>query len=248
MEWQASISPEPAARLDSCHIVEVTGQVRGVQMHPPGDGDGGEFQLLLDSGDTIVSLYPTEWHLEVASNLQANYMLGAKVRGIGEYSPNGELRRIRKIESFDTFRVADWQKAFLRYRDRQNGYERKRQTPPTSLEQNDLPDSWRPVRVIGQTRGIQMRPPSEGYAGGEIQLLLENGDIIPSPYPDKWHSDVVGSLQANDIVIAEVRGIGEYSPEGRLRRIRKIESFDSHWWDHPRGGTTFNLLKIENKD
>ena len=87
MERQASISPEPADRPDNCHIVEVTGQVRGVQMRPPGDGDGGEFQLLLDSGDTIVSLYPAEWHLEVASNLQANYMLGAKVRGIGEYSP-----------------------------------------------------------------------------------------------------------------------------------------------------------------
>ena len=91
MERQASISPEPVDRPDNCHIVEVTGQVRGVQMRPPGADDGGEFQLLLDSGDTIVSPYPAEWHLEVASNLQANYMLGAKVRGIGEYSPKGEV-------------------------------------------------------------------------------------------------------------------------------------------------------------
>lgn len=30
-------------QLENCRPVEVTGQVRGVRMNPPGDGDGGTF-------------------------------------------------------------------------------------------------------------------------------------------------------------------------------------------------------------
>ena len=101
-------------QFENCRPVEVRGQVRGVQMNPPGEGGGGTFQLLLESGDTIVSPYPAEWHVEVGAALQANDMDRAIVCGIGEYSAEGELRGIREIKSFDTFRIRDWKEAFLR--------------------------------------------------------------------------------------------------------------------------------------
>ena len=99
---------------ENCRPVEVRGQVRGVQMNPPGKGGGGTFQLLLEDGTTIVSPYPEAWHLEVGAALQANDMDHAIVCGIGEYSAAGELQRIREIKSFDTFRIPDWKEALLR--------------------------------------------------------------------------------------------------------------------------------------
>lgn len=100
---------------ENCRPVEVRGQVRGVQMNPPGEGGGGTFQLLLENGATIVSPYPEEWHLEVGAAFQANDLRRAIVSGIGEYSPDGELQRIREIESFGIAWVDDWQSAFRRH-------------------------------------------------------------------------------------------------------------------------------------
>ncbi|MCY3691186.1 MAG: hypothetical protein OXI54_00100 [Chloroflexota bacterium] len=99
---------------ENCRPVEVRGQVRGVQMNPPGEGGGGTFQLLLEDGNTIVSPYPKEWHVEVGAAYQANDMDHAIVSGIGEYSPDGKLQRIHELKSFDTFRVPNWKEAFLR--------------------------------------------------------------------------------------------------------------------------------------
>ena len=105
---------------ENCRPVEVTGQVRGVQMNPPGDGGGGTFQLMLDDGAIIVSPYPMEWHLNIASALQANDIVLLKVKGIGEHSPDGDLLRIMEPESitrcwvpapnrlFDT-KAPDWE-------------------------------------------------------------------------------------------------------------------------------------------
>ena len=101
-------------QFENCRPVEVRGQVRGVQMNPQGEGGGGTFQLLLEDGNTIVSPYPEEWHVEVGAALQANDMDHAIVCGTGEYSADGKLQRIREIKSFDTFRIPDWKEAFLR--------------------------------------------------------------------------------------------------------------------------------------
>ena len=99
---------------ENCRPVEVTGQVRGVHMNPPGKGGGGTFQLLLENGDVIVSPYPAEWHVDVGAALQANDMRRAIVSGIGEYSPDGRLLCIREMEAFDVVQVPDWQSAFRR--------------------------------------------------------------------------------------------------------------------------------------
>ena len=101
-------------RPENCRPVEVRGQVRGVQMNPPGEG-GGTFQLLLEDGNTIVSPYPEEWHVEVGAAFQANDLRRAIVSGIGEYSPDGELRRIREIESFGVTWLDDWELAVRRH-------------------------------------------------------------------------------------------------------------------------------------
>ncbi len=93
-------------------------------------------------------------------------------------------------------------------------------------------ENCRPVEIVGQVRGVQMHPPSKGQSGGSFQLLTESGDIIVSPYPAEWHLEVAAALQSNDIHRARVRGIGEYSSEGKLRRIRQIESFDMLWDDN----------------
>ena len=90
----------------------------------------------------------------------------------------------------------------------------------------------RPVEIVGQVRGVQMHPPGKGESGGLFQLLTEDGDTIVSPYPAEWHLEVVAALQSNDIHRARVTGTGEYSPEGKLCRIRQIESFDMLWKDN----------------
>ena len=99
---------------ENCRPVEVTGQVRGVRMNPPGEGGGGTFQLMLDDGSIIVSPYPEEWHVHVGAAYQANDMRRAIVSGIGEYSPDGKLQRIRELKSFDVVQIPDWKTAFLR--------------------------------------------------------------------------------------------------------------------------------------
>ena len=87
------------------------------------------------------------------------------------------------------------------------------------------PGNCRPVEIRGQVRGVRMNPPNES-GGGTFQLLLENGDTIISPYPAEWHVAVGAAFQANDMRRAIVRGIGEYSPNGKLLCIREIKSFD----------------------
>ena len=95
------------------------------------------------------------------------------------------------------------------------------------------PEDLRPIVVKGQVRAVQMDPPtqSDHLEGGTFQLLLDSGDIIVSPYPAKWHIEVAGAFQANDVRRAVVTGIGEYSPDGRLLRIRELKSFTMVWAD-----------------
>ncbi len=95
------------------------------------------------------------------------------------------------------------------------------------------PENLRPVEVQGQVRAVQMDPPTpdDEPENGTFELLLDNGDLIASPYPAKWHLEVAGAFQANDIRLAVVTGIGEYSPNGRLLRIRKLKSFTMVWAD-----------------
>lgn len=113
MNSQSSVSSTPGEIPDNCRSVEIVGQVRGVQMHPPDKGDdGGSFQILMDNGDLIVSPYPSEWHLEVVAALQSNDIHRAKVRGIGEYSSEGKLRRISQIESFHMLWKDNWKQEF----------------------------------------------------------------------------------------------------------------------------------------
>lgn len=99
---------------ENCRPVTVTGQVRGVRMNPPGEGGGGTFQLLLENGDVVTGPYPEEWHVDVGAALQSNDMRRAVVSGIGEYSPDGKLLRIREMESFEVAQIPDWRFAFRR--------------------------------------------------------------------------------------------------------------------------------------
>ena len=99
------------------------------------------------------------------------------------------------------------------------------------IRPNHQSENCRRVEVRGQVRAVQMDPPTpdDEPEGGTFELLLDNGDIIVSPYPAKWHLEVAGSFQANDVRRAIVSGIGEYSDDGRLLRIREIESFAMVW-------------------
>ena len=96
----------------------------------------------------------------------------------------------------------------------------------------NYPENCRPVEVRGQVRGVQMNPPGEG-GGGTFQLLLEDGAIITSPYPAEWHLEIASALQANDVVLLKVKGIGEHSSDGELRRIVKPESITRYWAPAP---------------
>ena len=95
------------------------------------------------------------------------------------------------------------------------------------------PENLRPVEVAGQVRAVQMDPPTpdDEPEDGVFQLLLDNGDLIVSPYPAKWHIEVAGAFQANDIRRAIVTGIGEHSSDGRLLRISELKSFTMVWAD-----------------
>ena len=83
-------------------------------MNLSGKGGGGTFQLLLEDGDLITCTYPEEWHVDVGAALQSNDMRRAIVCGIGEYSADGKLLRIREVGSFAVAQIPDWQSAFLR--------------------------------------------------------------------------------------------------------------------------------------
>lgn len=99
------------------------------------------------------------------------------------------------------------------------------------ISPNHQPENCRRVEVRGQVRAVQMAPPTsdDEPEGGTFELLLDNGDIITSPYPAKWHIEVAGAFQANDILTAVVAGLGEYSADGRLLRISKIEAYGTFW-------------------
>ncbi len=105
--------------------IEITGQVWGVQLPPPGEGDDGTFQLLLDDGRIIPGEYPKAWHIHVASALQANDVILLKLKGMGEHSPSGELQRIVELESI----TRCWAPA------------------PNRLFENEAPD-WESVQAI----------------------------------------------------------------------------------------------------
>ena len=95
-----------------------------------------------------------------------------------------------------------------------------------------LPENCRPVEVTGQVRGVQMNPPGEG-GGGTFQLLLESGSVVSVPYPMAWHLEIASALQANDVVLVKVKGIGEHSSDGQLERIVEPESITRCWAPAP---------------
>ena len=89
-----------------------------------------------------------------------------------------------------------------------------------------------PIEVTGQIWGVQLDPPGEGE-GGTFQILLEDGRLIPGPYPRDWHQPIASALQANDIILIRVKGVGEHSPNGELQRIVEPESITRCWAPAP---------------
>ena len=89
-----------------------------------------------------------------------------------------------------------------------------------------------PIEVTGQIWGVQLDPPGEGE-GGTFQILLEDGRLIPGPYPRDWHQPIASALQANDIILIRVKGVGEHSPNGELQRIVEPESIVRCWAPAP---------------
>ena len=85
--------------------IEVTGQIWGVQLDPPGAGEGGTFQILPDDGRIIPGPYPRAWRQPIASALQANDVILIRVKGVGEHSPDGELQRIVEPQSITRCRA-----------------------------------------------------------------------------------------------------------------------------------------------
>ena len=90
----------------------------------------------------------------------------------------------------------------------------------------------RPVEITGQVWGVQLDPPGEGE-GGTFQILLDDGRIITGPYPRAWHLDIASALQANDVVLIKVNGIGEHSPDGELQRVVEPQSITRCWAPAP---------------
>ena len=93
-------------------------------------------------------------------------------------------------------------------------------------------ENLRPIEVTGQVWGVQLAPPGEGD-GGTFQLLLENGSIVTAPYPKALHQPIASALQANDVILIRVTGIGEHLPSGELQRIVEPESITRCWAPAP---------------
>lgn len=94
-------------------------------------------------------------------------------------------------------------------------------------------ENYRPIEITGQIRGMQMHPPGDFDDGGTFQILLEDGSLVVSPYLVEWHKDIASALQANDIALVKLKGIGEFSPDGELRRIVEPESITRCWTPAP---------------
>ncbi len=90
----------------------------------------------------------------------------------------------------------------------------------------------RSIEITGQVWGVQLSLPGKGE-GGTFQILLENGHIVASPYPRAWHLEIASALQANDVVLLKVKGIGEHSPDGELLRIVEPGSITRCWAPAP---------------
>ena len=85
---------------DNRRPIEISGRVWGAQLPPPGVADGGTFQILLpDSGKIIAAPFHEKWRWEILPALQANDVRHITVKGIAEYSPEGEPLRIAEVES-----------------------------------------------------------------------------------------------------------------------------------------------------
>lgn len=87
-----------------------------------------------------------------------------------------------------------------------------------------------PIEVTGQIWGVQLYPPGEG---GTFQILLDDGRIISGPYPRAWHLEIASALQANDVILIKVKGVGEHSLDGELQRIVEPESITRCWAPAP---------------
>ena len=90
----------------------------------------------------------------------------------------------------------------------------------------------RPIEITGQVWGVQLAPPGEGE-GGTFQLLLDDGRVVSGDYPRAWHQPISSALQANDVILIRVKGMGEHSPSGELQRIVEPESITRCWAPAP---------------
>ena len=67
----------------------------------------------------------------------------------------------------------------------------------------------------------------------KVSLLLESGSVVSASYPMTWHLEIASALQANDVVLVKVKGVGEHSSDGQLERIVEPESITRCWAPAP---------------
>jgi hypothetical protein len=78
--------------------VDVTGEGRGASLRLTG---GGDFTLSLDNGGKAEGIFSPEQEARLTQALHGHQTLRLRVRGTGQFDPNGALRRIKAATQVD---------------------------------------------------------------------------------------------------------------------------------------------------
>ena len=80
------------------HIVELVGEVRAVALNDDADG-GGVFQLRLRDGAMVEVAFSEEHKDRITVALWQHKSMRLQITGRGDFSPDGQLRRISRLDT-----------------------------------------------------------------------------------------------------------------------------------------------------
>ena len=85
------------------HSIELVGEVRGMTLND--DGIGGAFQLRLDDGATVAVDFGAEHEPGIVMALLQRTYQRLKITGLGDFSADGKLRRVCRLDTKTPARI-----------------------------------------------------------------------------------------------------------------------------------------------
>lgn len=90
-----------------------------------------------------------------------------------------------------------------------------------------LQNRQHPIELVGEVRAVALNDDADG--GGVFRLRLEDGTTVEVDFSAEYEASIAVSLLESKSHRVKITGLGDFGPDGQLRRVCRLDTKMPEW-------------------